>query len=168
MQAVAATIESAVLSPRLNSPTLAIPFGLQARGREIRIRGAPVRFRSPRWRRACGWDISRSSPSPCSSLAEHRDGTKPKRGPLIDERLARAQVQVAELARRHRLDVDPNAAGRDLSVGVRQRVEILKTLYRDTRILILDELTAALTSPERDALFLASYEASSPRGDRWF
>jgi simple sugar transport system ATP-binding protein len=82
--------------------------------------------------------------------------------------LARAQVQVAELARRHRLDVDPNAAGRDLSVGVRQRVEILKTLYRDTRILILDELTAALTSPERDALFLASYEASSPRGDRWF
>ena len=62
-------------------------------------------------------------------------------------------MQVAELARRHRLDVDPNAAGRDLPVGVRQRVEILKTLYRDTRILISDELTAALTSPERDALF---------------
>ena len=58
-----------------------------------------------------------------------------------------------ELAERYRLSVDPDAIVGRLSVGVRQRVEILKALYRDARILILDEPTAVLTPQERDGLF---------------
>ena len=51
------------------------------------------------------------------------------------------------------LKVDPQALVRDLSVGQQQRVEILKVLYRDAKILILDEPTAVLTPQESDALF---------------
>src|ERR1700733_12870144 len=54
---------------------------------------------------------------------------------------------------RHHLAVDPDARVADLSVGVRQRIEILKALHRDARILILDKPTAVLTPPARDALF---------------
>jgi simple sugar transport system ATP-binding protein len=78
-------------------------------------------------------------------------GVEPRRGPFVDRRAARTQV--AELAARHRLAVDPDAKVGGLSVGVRQRVEILKALYRDARVLILDEPTAVLTPGERDALF---------------
>src|SRR5262245_42754544 len=61
--------------------------------------------------------------------------------------------RVAELSERYRLAVDPRAQVWQLSVGEQQRVEILKALYRDARILILDEPTAVLTPQEADALF---------------
>jgi ABC-type uncharacterized transport system ATPase subunit len=60
---------------------------------------------------------------------------------------------VAELARRFGLSVDPRARIWQLSVGEQQRVEILKALYQDARILILDEPTAVLTPQEAEALF---------------
>ena len=66
---------------------------------------------------------------------------------------ARSRRKVAELAERYQLSVDPDAVVGRLSVGVRQRVEILKALYRDAKILILDEPTAVLTPQERDGLF---------------
>jgi simple sugar transport system ATP-binding protein len=58
-----------------------------------------------------------------------------------------------ELSERYGLKVDPRARVADLSVGVRQRVEILKALYRDVRILVLDEPTAVLTPQETEDLF---------------
>jgi simple sugar transport system ATP-binding protein len=64
-----------------------------------------------------------------------------------------AEREVAELAERHRLPVDPRARVAQLSVGAQQRVEILKALYRGARVLILDEPTAVLTPQEVDELF---------------
>ncbi len=65
----------------------------------------------------------------------------------------KAQSRVMKLAEEFGLAVDPSAKTGQLSVGERQRVEILKALYRDARILILDEPTAVLTPQEADALF---------------
>ena len=64
-----------------------------------------------------------------------------------------ARRDVAELARRHGLEVDAGARVADLSVGIQQRVEILKALYRGARLLVLDEPTAVLTPPEAERLF---------------
>jgi simple sugar transport system ATP-binding protein len=63
-------------------------------------------------------------------------------------------ARVSELSERYGLGVDPRARVWQLSVGEQQRVEILKALYRDARILILDEPTAVLTPQEADALFV--------------
>ncbi|HEX4747601.1 MAG TPA: ABC transporter ATP-binding protein [Gaiellaceae bacterium] len=69
--------------------------------------------------------------------------------------LHRAGIErrVAELAERYGLAVDPSARIWQLSVGEQQRVEILKALYREARILILDEPTAVLTPQEAEGLF---------------
>lgn len=67
--------------------------------------------------------------------------------------LTKAAAKLQELATEFGLAVNPRALIRDLSVGERQRVEILKALFRDARILIMDEPTAVLTPPEVDNLF---------------
>lgn len=61
--------------------------------------------------------------------------------------------EVSEIAKKYGLDVDPKLRMIDASVGVQQRTEILKTLYRNANILILDEPTAVLTPQETDELF---------------
>jgi len=78
-------------------------------------------------------------------------GTESLAAPAMDKRAARARL--AGLMQRFHLGVNPGARVRDLSVGERQRVEILKVLYRDARILILDEPTSVLTPQEADHLF---------------
>jgi len=77
-------------------------------------------------------------------------GAEPTRGGRIDR--AAAAERVRSLADRYGLDTDPQARVGDLSAGARQRVEILKALHRDARILILDEPTAVLTPQETDEL----------------
>ncbi|HET7565987.1 MAG TPA: ABC transporter ATP-binding protein, partial [Gemmatimonadaceae bacterium] len=73
-------------------------------------------------------------------------GREPVRGVRLD--MARANREVREVGERYGLAVDPRRAVKDLSVGEAQRVEILKTLFRGARILILDEPTAVLSPPE--------------------
>ena len=72
-------------------------------------------------------------------------------GPFLD--LRQAAQHVRQLAVRYHLDVDPLALVQDLPVGLRQRVEILKALYRQATMLILDEPTAVLTPGEVAHLF---------------
>ncbi|WP_298640009.1 ABC transporter ATP-binding protein [Tistrella mobilis] len=79
-------------------------------------------------------------------------GTEPLWKPGRDR--AGARRRIAELGQRFGLAVDPDARVGALSVGERQKVEILKALYRDARILILDEPTAVLTPQESERLFV--------------
>lgn len=74
-------------------------------------------------------------------------------GRLLRPSLARARGELQRLAREYELQVDPDALVEDLSVGHQQRVEILKALYRQADILILDEPTGVLTPAEADHLF---------------
>ena len=72
-------------------------------------------------------------------------------GGVVDRKRAREAVR--ELSERYGFDVDPTAVVEDVSVGVQQRVEILKALYRGADVLILDEPTAVLTPQEVQELF---------------
>ncbi len=74
-------------------------------------------------------------------------------GPLLKPSLAKARLSLKSLADEYELDVDPDAIVGELSVGFQQRVEILKALYREAEILILDEPTGVLTPAEADHLF---------------
>ena len=78
-------------------------------------------------------------------------GRELTKGAQLDR--ARAEREVAELSRSTGLAVQPSRLVADLSVGEAQRVEILKTLYRGAKILILDEPTAVLSPPEIDELW---------------
>lgn len=77
-------------------------------------------------------------------------GCEPKKGLTID--IKSAAKKIDELSKRYSLNVDPYAKIEDISVGMQQRVEILKMLYRDAEVLILDEPTAVLTPQEIEEL----------------
>ncbi|HEY1274574.1 MAG TPA: ABC transporter ATP-binding protein [Thermoleophilaceae bacterium] len=78
-------------------------------------------------------------------------GDEPRRGGLLDVR--EGSKRVRELSDRYGLAVDPDSVIEDVTVGTQQRVEILRALYRNARILILDEPTAVLTAQEAAELF---------------
>src|SRR5690554_864132 len=78
-------------------------------------------------------------------------GSELRKGPFLDTK--RAIQEVEDLSNRYGLRIDPRARIADLSVGLQQRVEILKALYRGAEILILDEPTAVLTPQEVEDLF---------------
>jgi ABC-type uncharacterized transport system ATPase subunit len=123
---------------------------------EIRLYGEPVRFGSPGDAIDAGIGMVHQHfrlvpPFTVAEnviLGEHR--SEARRFLLQPRRIER---RVAELGRRYGVAVDPGARIWQLSVGEQQRVEILKALYREARILILDEPTAVLTPQEAEALF---------------
>ncbi|MEE3186661.1 MAG: ABC transporter ATP-binding protein [Actinomycetota bacterium] len=77
-------------------------------------------------------------------------GAEPAKRGLVD--LDEARARVIELSERYGLEIDPDALVEDLPVGMQQRVEILKALYRNADVLILDEPTGVLTPQEADHL----------------
>ncbi len=120
---------------------------------EVRIRGEVVQVRNPgdAIRRGLGMVHQHFQLVPVMTVAENVVlGAEPRRGPLLDLRAAARRVR--ELSERFGLAVDPDAVVEDLPVGTQQRVEIIKALYRDAEILILDEPTAVLTPQETDEL----------------
>ncbi|TML55862.1 MAG: ABC transporter ATP-binding protein [Actinobacteria bacterium] len=122
---------------------------------EIRIGGELVLMGSPKDAIAHGIGMVHQHFMliPVMTVAENIVlGTEPRReGAILD--LGAAQKRVRELSERYGLAVDPRARIRNISVGRQQRVEILKALYRDAEILILDEPTAVLTPQEATELF---------------
>jgi general nucleoside transport system ATP-binding protein len=80
-------------------------------------------------------------------------GVESVRGPVQQLDRAKARERIVEISQAHGLRVDPDALVEDLPVGVRQRVEIIKTLYRRSDVLILDEPSAVLTPQETEELF---------------
>ena len=90
---------------------------------------------------------------PVFTVAENvmlgEEATKP--GGFLDR--AKAAAKVHQISEQYNLAVDPNSYVRDLPVGVQQRVEIIKLLYREADILIFDEPTAVLTPQEANELF---------------
>ena len=129
---------------------------------EIHLYGEAVRFATPREALDAGIGMVHQhfrlvepfTVAENIALCEH--GRKGPGSFRIDPR--RIVRRVTELSERYSLDVDPSARIWQLSLGEQQRVEILKALYRDARILILDEPTAVLTPQEAEALFVTLRE----------
>jgi general nucleoside transport system ATP-binding protein len=117
---------------------------------EILLDGEPQRFRSPADAIAAriGMVHQHFMLVPVFTVAENvMLGVEPT-GRVGQLERGEAHRRVAELSERYGLAVDPEATIEDVPVGIQQRVEILKALYRDARCLILDEPTAVLTPPE--------------------
>ncbi|GAA2524153.1 ABC transporter ATP-binding protein [Pilimelia columellifera] len=122
---------------------------------EIVVDGRPRRIRGPRDAIAAGIGMVHQHFMlvPVFTVAENvllGDERVRRFGGVLDKR--RAHREVAEVSARYGLDLDPDAVVEDLPVGVQQRVEIVKALIRDVRLLILDEPTAVLTPQETDDL----------------
>jgi general nucleoside transport system ATP-binding protein len=137
------------------STLMSILYGvLQPDDGSIVIRGEERHFRSPLDAIAAGLGMVFQSFEVFPSLTVAENviyGQEPHGRGVIDRRAA--EERVAALAAKYGLAVDPRATVDSLPVGVVQRVEILKALYRDASILILDEPTAVLTPQECDRFF---------------
>jgi len=138
------------------STLMNILYGLSAFDEgEILIDGSPVTFADPGDAIAAGIGMVHQHFMlvPVFTVAENiMLGNEPvDRFRRFDRRAANREVEA--LAGRFGLPVDPDAKVEDLPVGLQQRVEILKALSRDARLLILDEPTAVLTPQEADGLF---------------
>lgn len=120
----------------------------------VEIEGKPLALGKPRYAIAMGVGMVHQhfSLAPNLTVLENiMTGTEPLFSLRSKTHAARAKL--TKLAERFGLLVDPDAFVSDLSVGEQQRVEILKALFNDCRILILDEPTAVLTQPEAEQLF---------------
>jgi general nucleoside transport system ATP-binding protein len=80
-------------------------------------------------------------------------GVEPTKGPVGTIDMARARQEVREISSRYGLEVDPDAIIEDLPVGIQQRVEIIKVLFRQAEVIVFDEPTSVLTPQEVEEFF---------------
>ena len=132
------------------STLMNVLFGLyQPEGGEIRVHGKKVNISNPNVANNLGIGMVHQHFMLVENLTVTENiilGNEPKKRGMVDIR--GAAKNVAEISELYGLNVDPHAKIEDISVGMQQRVEILKTLYRGAEILIFDEPTASLTPQE--------------------
>ena len=138
------------------STLVKILFGLyQADEGEILLRGKPIDIDSPSAAidSRVGMIHQHFMLVPTLTVCENVAlGTTSDRRPFTD--LESVATRISDISNEHGLAVDPSVKVEHLSVGERQRVEIIKALYRDAELLVLDEPTAVLTPKEVEDLFL--------------
>ncbi len=137
------------------STLMSILYGFyEADSGEIRVNGTPIAIRSPNDAIQAGIGMVHQHfmlVEPLSVVENVMLGAEG--GAMLRAGEAKVRAELARLEKHYGLEIDVDATVGDLSVGLQQRVEILKALYRGADILILDEPTAVLTPPEADALF---------------
>lgn len=136
------------------STLMNVLFGLyQPDGGEILLDDVPQHFSGPgeAMRAGIGMVHQHFMLIPVFTVAENvMLGHEPTKGGVLD--LATARKQVREISEQFGFEIDPDAIVGDLPVGVQQRVEIVKALSREAKVLVLDEPTAVLTPQETDEL----------------
>jgi len=137
------------------STLMKILFGLyQPDEGEIRLNGEQVKIASPSFaiQHGIGMIHQHFMLVPTLTVAENVAlGTRSTRWPLTDPVVV--SERVSEISERFGLSIDPSVEVWKLAVGERQRVEIIKALYREAKLLVLDEPTAVLTPQEVDEFF---------------
>lgn len=136
---------------------MSILYGLyQPESGDIYIRGEPVDIKSPLDAIDLGIAMVHQHfllTLPHTVTENIIVGLKSSRGIFLDT--SKAEKKILELSKKYGLEVDPRAIVGNLSVGEQQRVEIIKALYREIDVLILDEPTSTLTPREEEGLFAA-------------
>ncbi|HEY8060036.1 MAG TPA: ABC transporter ATP-binding protein [Acidimicrobiales bacterium] len=137
------------------STLMKILYGMQPPDEGImKVNGHPTAFRSPKDAIAAGIGMVHQHFMLADQLTVLENivlGSEPSRTGRID--FAEARARIDELSAAYGLDIDPNQTVETLGVGERQRVEIIKVLFRGAQILILDEPTAVLVPQEIEELF---------------
>lgn len=132
------------------STLMSVLFGMYTPEKgTIKVRGKEVKIANPNVANELGIGMVHQHFKLVSNFTVTENiilGLEPKKGLVIDIKTAAKRIE--ELSKTYGLNVDPYAKIEDISVGMQQRVEILKTLYRNAEVLILDEPTAVLTPQE--------------------
>ncbi len=137
------------------STLMKILYGMQRPDQgTIRVNGGDAHFRSPKDAIAAGIGMVHQHFMLADNLTVLENvilGSEPARGPVIA--FSEARDRIRQLTRTYGMPLAPDRLVEELSVGERQRAEIIKVLFRGARILILDEPTAVLVPQEVDELF---------------
>ncbi|MEH7452676.1 ABC transporter ATP-binding protein [Gottfriedia acidiceleris] len=132
------------------STLMSVLFGMYTPEKgSIKIKGKEVKISNPNVANELGIGMVHQHFKLVSNFTVTENiilGLEPKKGLVVDIKTAAKRIE--ELSKTYGLNVDPYAKIEDITVGMQQRVEILKTLYRNAEVLILDEPTAVLTPQE--------------------